>query len=118
MSLKNDFFHIKETNIESEQSICFVVEINQRHKVFEGHFPSRPIVPGVFTLSMIKECVSEYLGRNIVLGKIKECKFVGVLIPKNGLTVELHCTLSATDKLSCIVKSEESVVLKLKSEII
>lgn len=118
MRLKDDFFFIKETHVETEQSVCFVVEVNQHHKVFEGHFPSHPIVPGVFTLSMIKECISGYLERDIVFAKIKECKFTGALIPGNDLIVELHCTLSDPDKLSCIVKSKGAVVLKLKSEII
>ena len=55
--LLNDFFTIEEF---SKDATAFraVVRLNEQHPVFAGHFPGQPVVPGVFTLQMIKECMA------------------------------------------------------------
>jgi len=78
--LEGDFFNI--TNLESTGSdINAVLEIDASHKIFEGHFPGQPVVPGVCMMQMLKEIMEEVTGEKLNLVKAHEMKFLAVIDP-------------------------------------
>lgn len=92
-----------------------LVEISSDHPVYRGHFPGRAVVPGVFTMAVVRECASTALGRAVSYAAVKECKFVTALLPEAGLTVTLDFTISEDGKIAGTVKYGEATVLKLKA---
>jgi len=98
--LLNDFFTINET-VNSETEIWAELFINADHKIFEGHFPNQPIVPGVCMMQMIKEILEEVIGKSTNLLQAADMKFLAVINPiENNL---IHASIKyATDESGAI----------------
>lgn len=62
-------------------------------EVFAGHFPGRPLVPGVFLLEGAREACARALGRDLALREVVEAKLVGEVLP--GDAVELTGSVAA-----------------------
>jgi 3-hydroxyacyl-[acyl-carrier-protein] dehydratase len=60
------------------------------HPIFAGHFPGRPIVPGVMLLEWVVAEVSLALGRSPAALRVREAKFFQPLEPgqRAQLTVD------------------------------
>lgn len=87
MILLNDFYKI----LEQENSPGVVkarLAINKDHRIFEGHFPGLPVVPGVCMLQMIRELIQVYAGREFKIGAADNMKFLSVINPENHHEVD------------------------------
>ena len=71
----------------------FTVEILPSSRIFEGHFPGMPVVPGVCTLTIIRERLSQLTGREVMFREIKEVKYTSAIIPREGLQVQFSLAL-------------------------
>jgi 3-hydroxymyristoyl/3-hydroxydecanoyl-(acyl carrier protein) dehydratase/uncharacterized membrane protein len=57
------------------------LRVPSNHPVLAGHFPGRPLVPGVMLLEWTLREAAHRLGRNTSQLRIRECKFVEPLLP-------------------------------------
>ena len=57
--------------------------------VFKGHFPDFPVLPGAAVLEIVRELVSEYLGRNVRFTYLKSVKFMKMIRPSDRPSVEM-----------------------------
>ena len=78
--LLNDFFTIND-KVNSETEIWAELYINANHKIFEGHFPNQPVVPGVCMMQMIKEILEKIIGEETNLVQAADMKFLAVINP-------------------------------------
>lgn len=67
---------------------------------FKGHFPDRPVLPGVCQILAISVFAGRAIGRNLRLGEIAKAKFLSVIEP--GETVEFSFTLSDIGGTVCL----------------
>jgi 3-hydroxyacyl-[acyl-carrier-protein] dehydratase len=91
--LLNDFFTIE--NIEaSDTEVKAELLINPAHKIFEGHFPGQPVVPGVCMMQVLKELLEQVLQKETVLTTAAEMKFLAVIDPSvnNRLSASVRYT--------------------------
>jgi 3-hydroxyacyl-[acyl-carrier-protein] dehydratase len=56
---------------------------------FVGHFPGRPILPGVFQIEMAKFAAERVLNRAVTVKEVVKAKFLRPIIPEETLRVEL-----------------------------
>lgn len=63
--------------------------IGADHPALPGHFPGRPVVPGVVILDEVIACAERWLGRELVVTGLPQAKFVGVLEPERTARVAL-----------------------------
>ena len=91
------------------------VELLPHHRVYEGHFPARAVVPGVFTLAIVRECASAALSRTVEYASIRECKFLSALQPGEGVVITLDFSISEGDRICGTVKRDDETILKLKA---
>ncbi len=100
MILLNDFFTINDT-VTSETEIWAELLINSNHKIFEGHFPNQPVVPGVCMMQMIKEILEQVISKDTHLTQAADMKFLVVINPlENNL---IHASIKyATDESGAI----------------
>lgn len=116
MNWEDKFYNITEI-AKGENGFKALVELMDKHPIYDGHFPSEPIVPGVCTLAIIRRCLSVFLNRGISFKKIKECKFISVIKPSSGLIISVDITILKENTVSAIVYNKDNVVLKLKASI-
>jgi 3-hydroxymyristoyl/3-hydroxydecanoyl-(acyl carrier protein) dehydratase len=74
-------------------------EAGADHPVFAGHFPGRPIVPGVMLLEWALSEVGQALGRAASRMQVREAKFFAPLEP--GQRAQLRFELPATGDTRC-----------------
>lgn len=59
---------------------------------FAGHFPTRPLLPGVFQLEIARFAAEAMLGRALTLREVSKAKFLRPIIPAETVRVELKLT--------------------------
>ena len=63
--------------------------------VFRGHFPGRPLVPGVFEIEMVRLAVERHTGQRYRIASVTRAKFAGEVVP--GDLVVLAARVTPTD---------------------
>lgn len=118
MKLENDFYTIESFERTADGFIC-VVTLSVDHPVYRGHFPGSAVVPGVYSLAMVRECASRAMGRDVTFKKIEECKFVSVLLPVEKLMLNLNFTIDDNGRVTGLLSryDDNRVVLKLKAKL-
>ena len=85
----------------------------------QGHFPGNPVLPGVCTLQIVRECLERGTGRRHRFTAIRECKFLGMIVPQADTLLDIDIRLAddgtAAKKVTCVVTNNEKTVLKLKA---
>ena len=85
--LKDDFFDIR--NLETAGfDIKADLEINAAHKIFEGHFPGHPVVPGVCMMQMIKEIMEQVFKKKTNLVSAADMKFLAIINPEENTNIQ------------------------------
>ena len=118
--LLDNFFTIEECTKDAA-TFRTVVRLNEQHPVFAGHFPGQPIVPGVFTLQMIKECVAVALEKEVRFERIQNCKFSRTILPGAHRLLEIHCAGTPQTGgwlVNVSVQAGDAVFLSLKAKLI
>ena len=98
--LAGDFFFITTLQQESGK-ISAALEINADHKIFEGHFPGQPVVPGVCMMQMVKEILEAVLEQPLRLYTADNLKFLAVIDPVETNTIQavLKYTTAADESI-------------------
>jgi 3-hydroxyacyl-[acyl-carrier-protein] dehydratase len=101
--LQGDFFVINNLEVQ-DFTIKADLEINARHKIFQGHFPQQPVVPGVCMMQMVKEIIEQVIEKKTNLSKAAEMKFLAVIDPlqNNHIQTTLKYAIEEDD---CIAVS-------------
>ena len=118
MRLEDNFYKIHTIDQDGD-NYKIEVELFANHPIYEGHFPQQAVVPGVCTLTIIKECIGKILSANVTFNSIKECKYVSALIPQEELRIVLNITIADNSKISVVVDraDNQQAVLKLKANL-
>ncbi len=81
------------------------------HPIFAGHFPGRPIVPGVMLLEWVLAEVSLALGRAPAAVRVREAKFFLPLEP--GQRAQLHVDAAGTTtRCAFDIRREATVIAR------
>ena len=120
MILLNDFFTIDEKTV-SDTEIKTQLHINAGHRIFEGHFPNHPVVPGVCMMQMIKEILEHILGKETNLVQATDMKFLAIINPqeKNLIQASIKYVASESGKISiqATLYKDELVHFKFKGQL-
>lgn len=110
-----------ENYLREEGRLAFRVRLDASHPVYRGHFPGHPVLPGVCTLQIVKRCLACGTGRAVRFTAIRECKFLGMIVPAADTLLEIDIRLGedegGTRKLTCTVTDDDKTVLKLRATI-
>ncbi|WP_459209523.1 3-hydroxyacyl-ACP dehydratase [Aquimarina rhabdastrellae] len=79
--LITDFYQKQSEKIEGNIQTT-VIKLNPENDVFKGHFPNKPITPGVCMLQIIKELTEERLQTSLLMTKASNVKFMAVINPE------------------------------------
>lgn len=105
---------------QEEGKLIANIEINAEHQVFEGHFPGVPVLPGVCQVQAIKELMQDATGNKLKLGKVRDIKFMAMVIPEKMPVLNCEISYSLNDdsyKVNAVLKHDETNVLKLRGNL-
>jgi 3-hydroxyacyl-[acyl-carrier-protein] dehydratase len=71
------------------------VTLNPLHKIFEAHFPGRPVLPGVYMMQMVKEVAEAWINKKIRLVLGQDLKFLSVINPEDNPLIQMELKISA-----------------------
>ncbi len=117
--LKDVFY--KVTNVETqEDSSLFTIRLNPGHSIYNGHFPGNPIVPGVCSLQIIKECVESICGINkLIYSRIDQCKYVHAIQPNReevfSVSIKIREHTENGISVSATIFDDDTIFVVLKS---
>jgi 3-hydroxyacyl-[acyl-carrier-protein] dehydratase len=118
--LKGDFYKINALETKGNR-VHALLELNPSHRIFDGHFPGQPVVPGVCMMQMIKEILETVLTKETRLFKADYLKFLIVINPKENrlIQAELQYDLNSNGEISVIgtLLNEAKIYLKCKAQL-
>ncbi len=57
-------------------------------RVFEGHFPGNPLVPGVMELEMLRTAYERFTGQRWSIARVLKAKFRNRILPGDTVLIE------------------------------
>jgi len=89
--LLNNFYTVSSIE-HTAGSIHAAIRIQKDHSIFNGHFPSVPIVPGVCMMQIVKEVTESQTNSRLMITSADNMKFLSVLDPTQHADVEVAIT--------------------------
>lgn len=116
--LLNSFFTIlNHTCTQGEMKA--LISIHPQHKIFSGHFPGFPVVPGVCMMQMVKEVVELGHSRKYNLTTARNIKFLTVINPTEHNQIDVLINYSENEvgslSVNASIFSGSIIFFKLKA---
>ena len=114
MTLKDSLYHITQ---KTEQR--YEVLLDEKHFIYQAHFPGEPVTPGVCIIQIAKELLEDHLQRDFVIRQVKNVKFLSVIspikTPRVSYTFDKLSVLEETGecKAQILVTAGDEVLAKL-----
>ena len=101
-----------------EAEFAAQITFDPAHDIFTGHFPGKPIVPGVCLLRIVKDMAGLISGKNVVLKVGSNIKFLHIIDPNQHAKVFLKGTFLSTEGNKLVINASlsaaELIFLKFK----
>ncbi|MCQ2203035.1 MAG: hypothetical protein MJZ15_01185 [Bacteroidales bacterium] len=108
----NTLFTIDSKTL-TDSGATFTVSIDGNHRVFEGHFPGNPVLPGVMSMLIVRKCAEDILGIKSHFASIKDIKYLQTIIPDGRpLTVNVSCSEKVVS--ADIISADNIPLMKMK----
>jgi 3-hydroxyacyl-[acyl-carrier-protein] dehydratase len=95
--LLNDFYTVAQQEHEPG-TVKATLHLNAAHRIFEGHFPGHPVVPGVCMLQMVREVMELNTGGKLMVAAADMMKFLSIINPVENHVVDLRVTYTETQE--------------------
>lgn len=112
-----DFFQITEHSIDDASNYRCQLMLNPQHRIYQGHFPEMPVLPGVCMLLIVRTCIEAQLQRSLQYQTIANCKFVATVRPDENPLLSLVYQIDSELNVRASLTQGDSVVLKLKANL-
>jgi len=117
MLIENLFNIINKQKIaEGEFLINF--NCNSKHIIFEGHFPTEPILPGVCMVQFVRESIEMLYNKKIKLISSKTVKFIHIIGPRIEQNLVLELKINYTDnnvyETRAIIKNDTTTFFQMR----
>jgi len=116
MKLLNNLFSILDRE-DTEDGFSFRIRLERDCIIYDAHFPGQPITPGVCIIQMAQELFEEETRIKCELTRIKNVKFISIMVPEEGNSFVYSFRKVAEEdgslKMQVTVTSEDAVNAKL-----
>ncbi|MBR4266285.1 MAG: hypothetical protein IKQ46_09545 [Bacteroidales bacterium] len=118
--LVKDFYAIDNKQVQEDGSVIYSVSLNPGHDVYKGHFPEKPITPGVCNIQMIKELAEDAQGKQFTLKNIDRCRLTSMVTPDGSPKLDVKIQFDAADayKLSATIFYGETTFMTLTGTLV
>lgn len=95
--LLQDFYTIDQLAVSEEGKLEAQVTLNTDHKIYNGHFPDQPIVPGVCLIEMVRGIVAGHLQKSLFFEGADQIKFMNIVDPQQTDHLTFKLSLQELD---------------------
>jgi 3-hydroxyacyl-[acyl-carrier-protein] dehydratase len=116
MVLKDFYSVVSSTELAGE--FITEVKINKDHDLYRGHFPDRPVTPGVILMQLFKEEAERRSNKKLQLATAANVKFMAVVDPNICEKLILQSSIVSENgilKLKGIAKQNDTISLKISA---
>lgn len=96
--LLNDLYKFTRVLHREGEGYAVETEMDSTHRIFDGHFPSSPVLPGVCLMQMVVDAASEVLGKKVEVHEGIDMKFTAVVDPREGTQLTVHLSIAEADE--------------------
>lgn len=119
MLLKDKFFTVLHEERLSANEAIFLCELKADCDVYRGHFPGKPVSPGVCNIEMIRECAEMLVGEDLQIDTIKQCRLTAVASPSVCPKVDVSVTVARLEgtrnyNVVAMIRDAEQSYMELK----
>lgn len=100
MLLKDKFFTVLHEEKITSNDAVYLCELKGDCDVYRGHFPGKPVSPGVCNIEMIRECAEMLSGHDLRISTIKQCRLTAVASPSICPKVDVKVSVAAIEGTS------------------
>lgn len=116
-----DFYSLSDISVQRTEARG-TIRLADRHAIYAGHFPGRPVVPGVCLVQIVQELLSKALGERTRLASASFIKFLKVISPENGPALSFQLLwgqrADAVEAQAVFYDSDQVAVFKLKGSFV
>lgn len=113
---------MKENRIDANTGV-YLVSLLPQADVYRGHFPQKPVCPGVCNIEVIRECAEMLTGQDLALTTISRCRLTAVATPQICPLVDVTVNVArkeGTDTYNVVAKIAdfETTYLEFKGDLV
>lgn len=116
--LLGSFFSIVSTTPVGDTGYNCELKLNPDHRIYKGHFPGKPVLPGVCQIGMVREVAEQCTGLKMRIRSADQIKFLKLIDPAmlSRLELELQFRFSGTEEtgLTATIRQGQDICLKFK----
>ena len=119
MNLENKYYRLVEQKVEGLHG-TYHIALLPGCEVYQGHFPGRPVCPGVCNIEVIKECAIRLTGQPLIISSIKQCRLTNLATPDT--CPQLVAELDAKEKeggyeVTATIKDDQRTYVEFKGNL-
>lgn len=112
----DSLYKITDFDITTE-TVLATISLDPYHKIFEGHFPNSPVLPGVMQLQIVKELLEKHLGRTLKMKSMRTSKFLQVINPEETPNVYIDIKFKSGEFLEVVASGSWENVTFFKAQV-
>lgn len=97
-SFENNYYRLLHTTPTADGAV-FRVALLPDCEVYRGHFPDRPVCPGVCNIELIRQCAERLVGQRLRIHTVSLCRFTAVASPSRAPEVDVRIGVTPADGL-------------------
>ena len=104
---------------QEDSSISYLIEFDFSHPVFKGHFPGKPVLPGVMLCDIIRYQISDVLGKEVQLKTAKNIKFSRMIIPSENNNYNVKISIINNEEqyeVKAVISQNDNIYFKLNAK--
>jgi len=98
-----------EVNQSAESELSATVETDSSSPWFAGHFPGKPILPGIAQLGMVADLIAKFSKDDLYIKSLSRVKFKKLIKPGDLLSIRvLHGSRKNSFSFQITMKEEDA----------
>lgn len=101
---------------KNENQILVSFTLHIESSVFKGHFPDRPVLPGVLQLQLLKVVLEKELQLSLILKESANIKYLIPIVPEYSDAFSMQITYGNSDnqiKAEAVIRNQDQVFTKM-----
>ncbi len=82
------------SKVTEENSVQVKIQVDNKHQIFQGHFPNNPVMPGVCLLQIMKELTESFFSENLFMEMCSNVKFMAKINPDLNPILDIDLAFS------------------------